>query len=109
MKRIWCLLLSLCLCVGMVIPALAAGAAIAPYTITGRDFEGNPFSVTFSAASARKATVTQIWNEDAPDEEEYPIEKRQVPVTILTLSPSSIIKVDEGTQYDDGELFRPVR
>ena len=100
MKKIVCFLLTLCLCAGLcvpVFPALAADGDIRPYTVSG-DFDGVPFSVTFSAAKARKATVTQIFDDVA---EEYPIETRQVSVTVLTLCVGSVIKINQGLRFGD--------
>ena len=52
-KRLISLALTLALCLGLAVPALAAGA-YRPYTLTGSSY-GSPYTITFSAAQRRQS------------------------------------------------------
>lgn len=90
-KRLISLALTLALCLGLAVPALAA-EAYRPYTLTGSSY-GSPYTITFSAAKTEQKTVQMREHYDIDDE--YTAYQKAV-VTFVTIKPDTKVTVSNG-------------
>ncbi len=90
-KRLISLALTLALCLGLAVPALAA-EAYRPYTLTGSSY-GSPYTITFSAAKTEQKTVQIREHYDIDDE--YTAYQKAA-VTFVTIKPDTKVTVSNG-------------
>ena len=99
MKKIVTMLLAIALCLGLVVPAMAADNGYGPYAV--QDSTGKTWS--FTSAKVAKETVTMDWFGEVLEET----------ATVITVAPGSKITYSEGygtyTEYTkNGDHYAPV-